>query len=64
MLIIHSHQDHTAAPESAEYICQHIASKEKEIYWLEGFGHLLPLEECREDVFEKTAAFLQKGSES
>ncbi len=61
VLILHSREDHTAAPESAEYIYHHISSAEKEIFWLEGYGHLLPLEDCRETVFERTAAFLQKG---
>ncbi|MBQ1335511.1 MAG: alpha/beta fold hydrolase [Selenomonadaceae bacterium] len=60
-LIVHSRQDHTAAPESAEYIYEHISSEEKEIYWLEDMGHLLPIEEGRELVFERVAAFLQKG---
>ena len=60
-LIVHSRQDHTAAPGSAEYIYEHISSEEKEIYWLEDMGHLLPIEEGRELVFERVAAFLQKG---
>ncbi len=60
-LIVHSRKDHTAAPESAEYIYGHIGSREKEIYWRENSGHLLPLEEGREIIFEKVAAFLQKG---
>lgn len=61
-LIIHSRQDHTAAPESAEYIYEHIASDEKEIRWADRFGHLLPMEEGREEIFAEVAAFLQKGS--
>ena len=60
-LIVHSRGDHTAAPESAEYIYEHISSEEKEIYWLEEFGHLLPIEEGREIIFRRTAEFLQKG---
>ena len=61
VLIIHSREDHTADPKSAEYIYRNISSAEKEIFWLEGYGHLLPLEDCREIVFDRTAAFLQKG---
>lgn len=60
-LIVHSREDHTAAPESAEYIYEHIASKEKDIHWLEHSGHLLPLEEGREKIFAEVSAFLQKG---
>ena len=61
LLAIQGDRDHTVAPESAEYIYEHISSEEKEIYWLEDMGHLLPIEEGRELVFERAAAFLQKG---
>lgn len=60
-LIVHSRQDHTAAPESAEYIYGHIGSLEKEIVWREHSGHLLPLEEGREIIFGIVSAFLEKG---
>ena len=57
-LVIHGRDDTTAAVESAQYIVDHIGSHRKEIVLLEGAGHLLPLMEGREVVFEKTAAFL------
>jgi carboxylesterase len=57
-LVIHGRDDTTAAVESAQYIVDHIGSRRKEIVLLEGAGHLLPLVEGREAVFEKTAAFL------
>lgn len=58
-LLLHSRADHTAAPESAQYLYDHIASREKDIVWLEHSGHLLPLDVERQTVFEKTAGFLQ-----
>ena len=60
-LIMHSKCDHTAAPESARYLYEHIASREKELVWLERSGHLLPLDVERQTVFEKTADFLARG---
>ena len=60
-LIMHSKCDHTATPESARYLYDHIASREKELVWLERSGHLLPLDVERQTVFEKTADFLARG---
>ena len=58
LLIMQSRADHTAAPESAEYIYEHVQSRVKEIFWLEKAGHLLPLEPERELVFARATAFL------
>ena len=58
LLILHSRNDHTASPESAEYIYDRVGSACKEIVWLEKSGHLLPLDTERETVFEKAADFL------
>lgn len=57
-LIIHSRDDHTAAPVSADYILSHVQGTAR-IVWLEKSGHLLPLASERERVFEEAAAFLQ-----
>ena len=60
ILIVHSYGDHTADPGSADYIYEHVKSSEKDIFWLEKAGHLLPLEPERELVFARTAAFLDE----
>ncbi len=59
-MIFQSRNDHTAAPESAEYIYENIGSEEKEICWLERSGHLLPLDVDRDDIFAKAAMFLKE----
>ncbi|SFT73221.1 carboxylesterase [Selenomonas sp. GACV-9] len=59
VLIMHSHDDHTAAPASAEYIYEHVQSHIRRICWLEKSGHLLPVAVEREKVFAEAAAFLQ-----
>lgn len=63
LLIVQSHGDHTAAPDSANYIYEHVQSKVKRIYWLETAGHLLPLEPEREQIFAEAAAFLEQDAE-
>lgn len=60
VLIAHSHEDHTASPDSVEYLYEHLASEEKEVLWLEKSGHLLPLDVEREQVFEMVADFLRR----
>ena len=57
-LVIHEKADNMAAVESAGYIDVHIGSSRKEIVLLDGAGHLLPLVEGREAVFERIGTFL------
>ncbi|MBR3722801.1 MAG: alpha/beta fold hydrolase [Selenomonadaceae bacterium] len=57
-LVIHGKADTMAAVESAEYIYAHIGSSRKEIVLPDGAGHLLPLMEGREAVFERIGTFL------
>lgn len=56
--ILHSLDDHTAAPESAIYIAKYLGSHAKRLSWLEDAGHLLPLTNRREDVFRKVTGFI------
>ena len=58
LLVMHSRDDHTADPKSADYIYSHASSRERSICWLERSGHLLPLAADREKVFERTGTFL------
>lgn len=59
-LIVQSRDDHTADPKSAVYIYNHLPEAEKEIFWLEHGGHLLPLAETRDTVFREAARFLME----
>ncbi|MCR5438081.1 MAG: alpha/beta fold hydrolase [Selenomonas sp.] len=61
VLIMHSHDDHTAAPSSAGYIYEHVKSEDRRVFWLEKSGHLLPVAAEREKVFAEAAAFLQSS---
>lgn len=60
LLVIHSHNDHTARDRSAQYIYDNSTSYNKELIWLEESGHLLTLDCERNTVFKYIASFLTK----
>ena len=61
ILILHGTADHTARFESAQYIFDRVSSTVKELELFEGMGHLLPLKDGREKVFERISQFLLDG---
>ena len=59
IMILQGVDDHTSKLESAEYIFKNVSSDSKELKFIEGAGHLLPLiEPYRMEVFNLTANFL------
>ena len=58
LLILHGKEDHTANVESAEYIYSNVSSAQKQIELIDDMGHLLPLKEGRENIFNLTSEFL------
>ncbi|MBR6013121.1 MAG: alpha/beta fold hydrolase [Selenomonadaceae bacterium] len=58
VLIMHGEEDHTAQPKSAEYIEKNIGSKISKRIMIPECGHLLPLIEKRDFVFQETLNFL------
>ena len=59
ILIIHGEDDHTAQPRSARFIMDNIGSAVKKIITVPDSGHLLPLDENREFVFEEILDFIR-----
>jgi len=59
ILIIHGREDKTANFGSANYIYENIKSPNKTVMLIEHAGHLLPLVDERESVFEMASDFLQ-----
>lgn len=55
LLVIHAQDDHTARPASAKFIVEATRSR---LILVESGGHLLPLTENREFVFEEIVKFL------
>ncbi|MBR1730150.1 MAG: alpha/beta fold hydrolase [Selenomonadaceae bacterium] len=60
ILILHGKEDHTAKVESAKFIFDNVSSSIKDMKLIDGAGHLLPLIDGREKVFEMTADFLKR----
>ena len=59
ILILHGEEDHTAQPRSARFIMDNVGAAVKKIITVPNSGHLLPLAEEREFVFEATINFLR-----
>ncbi len=61
LCVVQSERDHTVEPESARYLIDHVGSADKRLVWLKRSGHRLPIDIEREDVFRRTAEFLDDG---
>ncbi len=59
ILIIQSKTENTVVPKSASYIYDKISSHQKQLLWLDNFGHMIILEENRQMVFAKTLDFFK-----
>ncbi len=62
ILIMHSHNDHTAHPSNAERIYAAVSSEDKELVWLDRSYHVLTLDHDRDEVFRRTYEFIKKRS--
>ena len=58
ILIMHGEDDHTAQPRSARFIMDNVGSPIKKIVTVPDSGHLLPLDENRDFVFDEILNFL------
>ena len=58
ILIVHGEEDHTAQPRSARFITDNVGSKIKQVAIIPNSGHLLPLNEQRDFVFDVITNFL------
>ena len=58
LLIIHSNNDHTANPKSAQYLYDNVQSSTKKILHLNHSGHLITLDCEKEIVFAAIADFI------
>ncbi len=57
ILILHGEEDHTANPKSAEYIAENVSSEKIRLVKVPDCGHLLPLTDKRDFVFEEVKKF-------
>ena len=63
ILIMHGEEDHTANIESANYIEKNICSTVIKKIFIPSTGHLLPLTDTREIVFEEILKFLEENND-
>lgn len=61
LLILHAADDHTAQPKSAEFIKKFVGTSSVRLILVESGGHLLPLTESRDFVFETIKNFFADG---
>ncbi len=59
ILIIHAEDDKTVDPFSSEYIFSSVKSSRKSQFILPSGGHLIVLNDRRDEVFEKTFSFIE-----
>lgn len=62
VLIMHSHNDHTAHPDNAKLIHDRVSSTDKQLVWLDKSYHVLTLDHDRHEVYERTYEFIQARS--
>jgi carboxylesterase len=60
-LLMQSMEDSVVDPDGAEYLHQHLGSRERELCWLRRSDHAIALDVERETVFQRTLAFLDRG---
>lgn len=60
ILVMHGEDDHTAQPRSARYIMDNVGSPVKRVAIVPNSGHLLPLAEERDFVFDVATSFLEE----
>lgn len=61
ILVAHGEDDHTAQPRSARFILDNVGSKVKRFAAIPNCGHLLPLAEERDFVFDVLLDFLRQS---
>ena len=62
ILLMHSHNDHTAHPDNAELIHARVSSEDKQLVWLDRGYHVLTLDHDKQEVFERTYEFIKARS--
>jgi carboxylesterase len=64
VLLIHSKQDKGVVPHNAEQILAALGSQDKQLYWVENSGHVIPREPDRQIAFNAANEFIQKVQSS
>jgi carboxylesterase len=65
VLLMHSRQDTTGDgfdPDSMQKIYDHMSSRDKQMLWIEGSGHVITRDAQRQQVFKAAAGFIKRVS--
>lgn len=60
VLLVHSRNDNYVIKDSMQWIYDELGTKEKQMLWVEGSGHVIPREPSRGQVFEAATNFILK----
>ena len=60
VLLIHSKEDKTVAPENMQKIYDHLLISQKQMLWVEDSGHVITREPQRERVFQAASEFIRR----
>jgi carboxylesterase len=60
LLVVQSRNDHTVHPDNAQVIFNGVASRRKELVWLDRSYHVITVDVDREEVYERTLAFIKE----
>jgi carboxylesterase len=60
IILFQAREDHTVHPGNADVIFKGVGSKDKEVVWLDNSYHVLPVDNDKQTVFEKSYEFIQK----
>lgn len=60
VLLVHSRDDRSVPPEDMPKIYTCLGTRHKEMFWLEGAGHVVTEEPPRQRLFEAIAQFIEK----
>lgn len=58
VLLLQSRGEATLTEENMEFLKENLGSQIQEEYWVEGCGHVVTVDFCKEEVFEKVTEFL------
>jgi carboxylesterase len=61
-LIVQSRQDSVVDPKGAQFLYDQLGSPQKSLVWLETSDHIIPLDEERQQIFDRTLEFLRRAT--
>lgn len=64
VFLVHSKNDNYVIKDSMQMIYNQLGTKDKQMLWVEGSGHVIPREPAREQVFKAATDFINRVTDS